>query len=149
MKSQLRLRKATEKDLPQIQQTLQDNELCFEDVPQILGDISVAYLSAEVIGFGGVEPHGECGLLRSIVILPPFRNQGLGRALCTELIRHATRQNLHELYLLTLTAEIFFDQMGFKKIPRDEAPAAMQETTEFKDLCPVSSVCMRLKLSQR
>jgi amino-acid N-acetyltransferase len=120
--------------------------LCFEDVPQKVTSLSVAYADSKIVGIGGVEVYGEVGLLRSVVIKEQFRRKGLGEALVTELIKSAKAKGVRELYLLTTTAEDFFGQIGFKKTKRDAAPSAIKNTTEFKELCTATSVLMRKKI---
>jgi amino-acid N-acetyltransferase len=58
----------------------------------------------------------------------------------------ARENGVRELYLLTMTAALFFANRGYEKVERSKAPAALQGTTEFASLCPVSSVCMRKRL---
>lgn len=125
---------------------LQDNDLCVEDIPQVIDELFIAYKGSSIIGIGGVEKHGNFGLLRSVAIVSSFRAKGYGTALCNKLIEQAKIDNLSELFLLTMNAESFFNRLGFQRIPRDEIPQEMQDTAEFKTLCPVSSVCMQLKL---
>jgi len=58
----------------------------------------------------------------------------------------AGKAGVQELYLLTMTAEPFFAKRGYGRVDRAKAPAALQGTTEFVSLCPVSSVCMMKRL---
>lgn len=51
---------------------------------------------------------------------------------------------MKELYLLTITAKKFFKKVGFDEIKRTLVPSVIQNTTEFKDLCPSSATCMRM-----
>jgi len=146
MPEQIHLQRATEKIIPIIQKMLQENDLVIEDIPQIIDELFLAYKGSKIIGIGGVEHHGNVGLLRSIAIESSLRGKGYGTALCNELIAKAKDDGINELFLLTLTAEAFFGRLGFERIERTETPQEMQETTEFKTLCPVSSVCMKLKL---
>ena len=60
---------------------------------------------------------------------------------------YAKSMEMDSLYLLTLTAEGFFKKCGYRPIARDSAPAEIQETTEFRNLCPASAVCMVRHLS--
>jgi hypothetical protein len=46
------------------------------------------------------------------------------------------------LYLLTATAESFFEHRGYRRIDRAKAPSAIQSTREFASLCPASSAFM-------
>ncbi|MEL6382332.1 MAG: arsenic resistance N-acetyltransferase ArsN2 [Cyanobacteria bacterium J06626_18] len=144
----LELRTATASDLPLIQQWLSESGLPTEDIPQILDCLYLGIDQEAVVGIGGIERHGKDGLLRSLVIVPPFRQQGYGRLLCRQLINQAKTEEMQALYLLTNTADQFFAQLGFERIARPAAPATMQRTTEFSSLCPDSAICMRLYLRQ-
>ncbi|WXG47087.1 MAG: arsenic resistance N-acetyltransferase ArsN2 [Candidatus Atabeyarchaeum deiterrae] len=139
----MELRKATSRDLPRIERLLKGNELPFEDIRSKMDFIFLARVNAEDVGIGGVEIRGKCGLLRSVVVEKPHRGEGYGRMLCDKLVEYAKTQGVGELYLLTMTAERFFLKMGFRRINRDNVPMDIQNTTEFSELCPVSSVCMR------
>ena len=142
----LELRPAKNADLSLIQQWLGENHLPTEDIPQILNCLYLGMNREVVVGIGGIEQHGEDGLLRSLVVATPFRQQGYGRLLCYQLIDQARTGGMQALYLLTNTADQFFTKLGFEPIARQSAPATMQRTTEFTSLCPDSAICMRLYL---
>jgi amino-acid N-acetyltransferase len=146
MPSRIKLREATKKDLPTVQRLLKENDLPFNDIPQIIDRLFMAYRDADLVGIAGVEGRGNFGLLRSLVILPSFRGKGYGRELSSKIIEQARLQGIKELYLLTTTAEAFFKRLGFRRIERESAPMAIQDTTEFKELCPGSSVCMQIRI---
>ena len=101
------------------------------------------------IGIIGVEPFAPYGLLRSLVVSPCRRNQGVG----TRLVQHAEimacRMKIAELYLLTSTAQEFFETLGYHRVKRNSAPEAIRHTREFCSLCPASSLLMRKYLSNR
>jgi len=141
-----RLRKATPKDIDLIQEMLQANDLPTEDIPEIIDALVIASKGTTIIGIGGVERHGDFGLLRSIVIESSLRGKGYGTTLCNELIEQAKNDKINELFLLTIHAEAFFNRLGFERVPRDEIPQEMQDTAEFKTLCPISSICLQLNL---
>ena len=44
--------------------------------------------------------------------------------------------------LLTTTAASFFAKRGYRPLARDEAPAAVRATAEFRSICPASATCM-------
>lgn len=48
------------------------------------------------------------------------------------------------LYALTTTAETFASAQGFVRIPRAEVPGAIGSLPQFRSLCPMTAVCMRL-----
>jgi amino-acid N-acetyltransferase len=60
---------------------------------------------------------------------------------------YAISQRVRHLYLLTTTADLFFARTGYQVIPRESAPAPIQETAEFQSICPASAVCMVKDLS--
>ncbi len=95
----------------------------------------------------GIERYETDGLLRSLVVAPSVRGQGLGEALVHEIEHHARAIGLSSLYLLTTTADKFFDRLGYERIQRDAAPAAVKKSSEFSTLCPSSAVCMRKTLN--
>lgn len=144
----LELQPAEATDLPLICQWLGQNRLPTEDIGEILNCLYLGINSETVVGLGGIEHHGDDGLLRSLVIAEPFRQQGYGQELCQQLIQKAQADDIQALYLLTNTADRFFAKLGFEQIDRQAAPATMQHTTEFSSLCPDTAVCMRLRLGK-
>jgi amino-acid N-acetyltransferase len=96
----------------------------------------------EIKGLVGLELFGTVALLRSLAVHEKSRSKGIG----VQLVRHAEgvaqANGIAELYLLTTTAESFFKKIGYEKISRDLAPAAIQQTSEFVGVCPVSAAFM-------
>jgi amino-acid N-acetyltransferase len=95
-----------------------------------------------IIGVAGVEIYQENGLLRSLAVDPAYRGKGLGTVLTRKIESLARRKGINTLYLLTMTAVDFFPKIGYKVIQRDRVPETIQNTPEFKGLCPVSAVCL-------
>ena len=52
------------------------------------------------------------------------------------------RKGVRSIYLLTTTAEAFFNRLGYERMGRSRAPSSIKRTREFAGLCPVSSVFM-------
>jgi amino-acid N-acetyltransferase len=75
----------------------------------------------------GLEIYGEAALLRSLVV-------------------SAAAQQVRALYLLTTTAETYFEHRGYERIDRAEAPPAIKSTREFASLCPSRSAFMNKRL---
>jgi amino-acid N-acetyltransferase len=48
---------------------------------------------------------------------------------------------------LTETAENFFRGLGYEAIDRRYVPEEIQQSAEFRSLCPASAVCMTKSLS--
>jgi len=99
-----------------------------------------------IIGAIGLERYGSTGLLRSLVVRPEQRGQGLGLRLVRALEDLAHTAGISELVLLTETADAFFARHGYRGIARHEAPAEVQASEEFRSLCPASAVCMTKSL---
>lgn len=95
-----------------------------------------------LVGVVGVENYRESGLLRSLAVDQKYRGSGIGHELVAYAEEFALRSGLRALYLLTTTAAVFFDRLGYKSVPRDEAPAAIAATAEFADLCPSTATLM-------
>ena len=94
----------------------------------------------------GLEIYGEAALLRSLVVSAAARTQGLGSALVLHAEKYAAAHRVRELYLLTTTAESYFENRGYRRIDRAEAPPAIKSTREFASLCPASSAFMIKRL---
>ena len=71
-------------ELPQFIRALRVNELCHDDIDLSKHHYCKVELAGETVGYYGIEKYKNDGLLRSVVILEAFRNQGLGK----ELIAH-------------------------------------------------------------
>ncbi len=97
-------------------------------------------------GLVGLELFGDVALLRSLVVSEELRGKGAGAALLEHAGRHARARGVRELYLLTTTAEKFFEKHGFERAAREAAPAAISGTREFAGICPASSAFMVRRL---
>lgn len=102
--------------------------------------------TSDLAGIVGLEQKDDAGLLRSLAVAKTYRRQGLAVQLVNKIEAYARSQKVTTLYLLTLTAENFFTKLGYQKTGRKSAPPALQETTEFKGLCPETAVCMKKSL---
>lgn len=140
------LRKASQDDFPAIEQLLRATNLPVNGVKDLIDSFVVAERDDFIVGVAGVERCGRYGLLRSVAVDPQMRGHGIGGALIERLIADANDQEIPELYLLTTTAEKYFPAFGFTAIDRDAAPADVQNTSEFRDLCPSSAAVMRRTL---
>jgi amino-acid N-acetyltransferase len=94
----------------------------------------------------GLEIHGEAALLRSLVVSAAARTQGLGSALVLHAEAYAAAHQVRALYLLTTTAESYFEHRGYRRLDRSQAPPSIQSTREFASLCPSSSALMIKRL---
>jgi len=142
----MKLSFASIEDEKQIKQALQASGLNHQDISpsQLQHFLIIKDESAsEMAGVVGLEPKGDVGLLRSLAVAKAYRRQGLGIELVRKIEEYARSQQIAVLYLLTLTADGFFARRGYQKTDRESAPSALQETNEFKSLCPQTAVCMK------
>ncbi len=138
---------AANADLPAIIALLASNELPTADVqPDSHPEFLITRRDGRVIGVVGLERYGDVGLLRSLAVSPDHRGLGLGVALTRALEDSAARSGIASLVLLTETARDFFLRRGYQVISRDDAPEAVQASSEFRSLCPDSAVCMKREL---
>jgi amino-acid N-acetyltransferase len=137
---------ATLQDLAEIGDLLQECGLPFEDIAGHLPHFILAKDGAELVASIGLEALGNVGLLRSLAVSPRLRGQGIAAALCDRLEQQAHTRGITSLYLLTLTAEDFFKRRGYVRTERQLAPTAIQNTEEFKSICPATSACMKKEL---
>jgi len=130
-------------DLPAVLTLLREADLPEHGVADAFRNFVVVKDDATVVAAAGLEIHGEDGLLRSVVVDPAFRSQGLGGLVVVAAVDLGRQQELRALYLLTTTAAPFFARHGFVGCAREEAPAAIRETWEFKQGCPASSAFLK------
>lgn len=130
-------------DRAAIEALLVENNLTTEDLSAV-EEITffVARHAERVVGVAGLQAVGAVGLLRSVAVAAPYRGRGLAARLVQAVEADARSRGLTALYLLTTTAEAFFAARGYARTDRAAAPAALQATREFLDLCPETAVCL-------
>jgi len=101
-----------------------------------------ASIDSFIIGIVGIENHGKNGLLRSLAVSKSSRNTGCGKQLVAQAQMWARQADIHSLYLLTNTAADFFSALGYRQIPRTDAPLTIANTAQCSRLCPQSAVLM-------
>lgn len=103
-----------------------------------------------VVGAGGLEMLGPDpsagGLIRSVVVDPALHGRGLGKQIYQRLEQDARDRDVVDLYLLTETAESFFEPLGYSLMARESAPAELQAVPQFASLCPASATVMHKRL---
>ena len=133
-------------DLIVIRALLERSGLPTSDLDSARPEFTVIREDGKVIAAGALQRFGSSALLRSLVVAPDRRGSGLGEAVVRELERVARAGQISELVLLTQTATEFFSRRGYRVIERNTAPHEMQESEEFRSLCPNSATCMAKSL---
>jgi amino-acid N-acetyltransferase len=100
----------------------------------------------DLVAAGGLELCGSNAILRSCVVAPDQKGQGLGGQLIEAIINAARQRQLGQLFLLTETASGFFLKYGFQETDRDSVPDEIAVSAQFSEICPQSAVAMTLGL---
>lgn len=106
----------------------------------------VARRDGDVIGSALLEIYEGGALLRSVAVDPAAQGLGLGARLTAAALARAQELRVPAVYLLTTTAEGFFPRFGFAAIARDDVPAGVRESVEFRSACPASAIVMKKTL---
>jgi len=131
-----------------IKQLLADCDLLHEDItPALVEHFLLGWDGARLTAVVGLEIKNHVALLRSLAVDPEYRNRRIATTLVDKIEDYARSLKVDTLYLMTMTAEAFFKKYVYRLTARNSAPAAMQGTAEFKNLCPASAVCMVKHLS--
>jgi len=103
---------------------------------------ALARIDGKLVGAAGVEHHGDHdGLLRSVAVDAAHRGQHIGEALVADRLAWAKSQlvggagavpRFATMSLLTIDADRYFEQLGFRRIARDELPSALEKSTQLQ-----------------
>jgi amino-acid N-acetyltransferase len=141
------IERASPADAPAVEALLATAGLPMEGAAAALGLGVVARDGDRVVGAAAVEPYGDAGLLRSVVVAEPLRGTGLGRELVAAAEALAWDAGIRELYLLTETAADWFPRLGYEVVDRERARAAVGGSIEFAMVCATTGVPMRRGLA--
>jgi amino-acid N-acetyltransferase len=136
------IRAARPEDIDAIRTMLVSAKLPVDDLPASSVEFLLAEGHSGVSGVIGIEAFESAALLRSLAVAPQQRRTGVGRALVEALERRALASGISQLMLLTETAAPFFQRLGYAQTSRDDTPAAIRYTAQFRSLCPASATCM-------
>ncbi len=145
-------RKISESEKEKAYNLLIINKLPIEDISENVM-LFGAFKGEKMLGIIGLEVLKEGnilrGLLRSTAVEIQARTHGIGTFLVAGLEKQAAQTGISELYLLTTSAENFFQKLNFEKIVRENAPLSLKQTGQFSDICPASATIMKKKISEK
>ena len=95
-----------------------------------------------------IEPYGDVGLLRSVVVDVDARGRGAGRRIVAEGEALARSLGMNELFILTETAADVFTRLGYRPVERASVPAAIRASAEFASLCGETATAMARRLDR-
>jgi amino-acid N-acetyltransferase len=122
---------------------LQQTELLTDDLPPELPGFVIAIEQGTGVGVAGLERYGTMGLLRSVAVSPDYQGKKIAAQLVDRLLETAKADGMTDVYLITTTADRYFERHGFQPVGRSEVPEAIQQTQQFSTLCPSSAVVMK------
>ena len=103
----------------------------------------VAEHEGKIIGCAGYEAYGETALFRSLAVDSEYWNLDIGKLLTGKVMALAHEKGIHEFYLLTNTADGFFQKLGWNIIQRNDVPKGINTSSEFASICPSTAICMK------
>ena len=140
-------RAANAHDRPALTNLLAQANLLTDDLPAELSTFLLAHEDDILVGAAGLDLVGDMGLLRSVAVAPDHRGQYLGHTLVEGVQEAALAHDFIDIYLLTTTAEPFFEQLGYERIDHDNVPESIAQTRQYRELCPDSAVVMYQRLA--
>ena len=129
-------------DLPVLMNLIHSSNLPLTGFADQIERTLAARQGGKAIGCAALEVRGAAALLRSVAVAASARGQGVGARLVESALALARQHGVGEVYLLTTTAEPFFERLGFRRASREEVPPSIKETGEFQEVCPASATVM-------
>jgi len=131
---EIEFRKATSSDIRDIKKLLSFYALDTEKVEKNLPEFIVAVKDGITVGCACLDV-GDIVELRSIAILPSYRNKGIGRELVS-VVLNRTAEFTDKVYLRT-TSPVFFEKKGAHRLENDEKKVIWNEC----DVCDKFDIC--------
>lgn len=128
------IRKATQADLKDIKTILSFYYLDTENIEKNLPEFIIAQMNNKIVGCACLDP-GDVVELRSIAVLPSYRNKGIGSKLVGAILKRA--QDLTDIVYLRTTSPIFFEKEGFKRLQNCEKKVVWKDCMQCDkyDIC--------------
>ena len=137
---------AKKEDKQSLEKLLSDSGLPIEDLPLGLENFFVIKDEDIIIASVGLEISGNYGLLRSLAVAQDYQGKGLANALYLEILELAKKQTISTIFLLTTTADRYFEKLGFIRVSREETPFEIQQSQQFSSICPSTASIMKLEI---
>lgn len=130
----IELRKAGRDDIKEIKRLLSFYALDTENVEKNLSEFILAVWDSKVVGCACLDI-GDVIELRSIAILPAYRNKGIGSKLVDAILNRAVRIK-DKVYLRT-TSPVFFEKKGFIRLQNEEKKDIWKDCA----VCDMFEIC--------
>jgi len=127
----------------EVKDLLESSGLPINDLtPENMKHFSAAWEDSRLEGVVGIELLGTDALLRSLAVVTSKRGTGLGASLLAEMEQYAVKNGVTRLFVITTTAESYFNKHGYINLSREAAPETIRSTQEFSSICPDDAVLM-------
>ncbi len=128
------IRKATQADLKDIKRILSFYFLDTGNVEKNLPEFIIAQMNNKIVGCACLDL-GDVVELRSIAVLPSYRNKGVGSKLVDAILKRA--QDLTKLVYLRTSSPLFFEKKGFKILQNNEKKVVWKDCLQCEkyDIC--------------
>jgi len=127
-------------DIPDIKSILSQYILETELVENNIDQFVVAETGGRIVGCACLISSMGIVELRSIAVLPTWKNNGIGHRLFEMLMQRA-RGMTDRIYVRT-TARGFFEKMGFEALDNSQKPVLWQDCAD----CDKLDVCMQVPM---
>ncbi len=123
----VQIRAATPEDIKEIKRILSFYFLETEKVEKNLAEFKVVVLDEKIVGCACLDAE-DVVELRSIAVLPNYRNKGIG-SLLVDAVMASAAKIADEVYLRT-TSPVFFEKKGAVRIRNDDKKQIWLECKE-------------------
>jgi len=134
------IRSAGKADIPQIKKVLTQYLLETELVNSNIDQFIVAEYNKKIIGCACLDNSSGVLELRSIAVLPGWKNKGVGRRLVNTLRSRAS--GMSDLLYVRTTASGFFNKMGFTQLNNSHKPNIWEDCA----CCDKLKICKQVPM---
>ncbi|MDD5614653.1 MAG: GNAT family N-acetyltransferase [Candidatus Methanoperedens sp.] len=131
------IRKATQSDIKDIKKLLSFYALDTEKVEKNLPEFIIAVKDGITVGCACLDV-GDIVELRSIAILPSYRNRGTGSELVNVVLNRAAE--ITDTVYIRTTSPVFFEKKGAYRLENDEKKVIWKEC----DGCDKFDICKQV-----
>lgn len=138
----LLIRRAELSDLDTVLSLLSASDLTTSGLREDADLVLVAVGADGVAACAAIETDGSDALLRSVAVVHAGRGAGLGTKLVARMEQEARNLGVQRLYLLTTTAENFFESLGYRRTDRERVPEVVRASAEFSACASAGATAM-------
>jgi amino-acid N-acetyltransferase len=142
----LRIRMAAPEEWPEVVQVLRRCGLPVTEQEPRADAYHVALLERRIVGCAGGETYGGSFVVRSVAVLPEYRDGGIASHLVSTLLMRARANGCRHAVLLSAVCPAYFARYGFALKPAEQLPADVQASPDFTGRGTPPSMCMHCEL---